>query len=104
MNVTPTVIDPDQIPMITDVEHARRSPGLAVLSALAHADDPEAVDIAAAALTAAHDLDSDAAAAIFARLGDLARTALEQLMQTGRYEYQSMAPTSAGSVLATSGV
>jgi hypothetical protein len=93
MNVTPTVIGPDQIPRITDIEQARRSPGLAVLSALAHADDPEAVDIAAAALTAAHDLDSDAAAlyadAIFARLGDLTRTALEQLMQTGRYEYQS---------------
>jgi hypothetical protein len=93
MNVTPTVIGPDQIPRITDIEQARRSPGLAVLSALAHADDPEAVDIAAAALTAAHDLDSDAAAlyadAILARLGDLTRTALEQLMQTGRYEYQS---------------
>jgi hypothetical protein len=55
MNVTPTVIGPDQIPKINDVEQARRSPGLAVLSALAHADDPEAVDIAAAALTAAHD-------------------------------------------------
>ncbi|MBK8265351.1 MAG: hypothetical protein IPK80_28980 [Nannocystis sp.] len=93
MTITPAVIGPDQIPVITDLDQARENPALAILSALAHAEDPEAVDVATAAIIAAVEVDSDAAAmyadAIFARLGELARTTLEKLMQTGRYDYQS---------------
>ena len=38
--VTPTALGPGQIPAITDPEHARTAPELAVLSALAHSGDP----------------------------------------------------------------
>ncbi|MEZ4451700.1 MAG: hypothetical protein R3B09_19695 [Nannocystaceae bacterium] len=93
MTLTPLVLGPDDIPVITDLEVARWHPELAVLSALAHVDAPEVEDIAAAAFVAAHDLDKDRAVlypdAIFARLGEVARTALEKIMQTGRYEFQS---------------
>lgn len=93
MSLTPTVLGPDAIPRITDPDLARRHPELAVLSALAHVDAPEVEDIAAAALLAAHDLDNDRAIlypdAIFARLGEIARKALEKIMQTGRHEFQS---------------
>ncbi|MEZ4450331.1 MAG: hypothetical protein R3B09_12710 [Nannocystaceae bacterium] len=93
MTLTPTVLGPDEIPIITDFDEARRSPELAVLSALAHVDAPEVVDIAAAALAASHDLDNDRGIlypdAILARVGGLARKILEKLMQSGRYEFQS---------------
>ena len=48
----------DQIPRITDAEAARRSPELAVLSALAHGGEPEGEAIALAALEATRDLDN----------------------------------------------
>jgi hypothetical protein len=40
MVVTPRVIGPESIPVITDFEVARRSPEMAVLSVAAHADEP----------------------------------------------------------------
>ena len=92
-SLTPEVVGPAQIPVITDHDDARRSPELAVLSLAAHGDEPGAEHIALAVLAAAHDLDSDRAAlypdVVFARLGEAARKALEKLMQTGHYEFQS---------------
>jgi hypothetical protein len=87
------VIGPAQIPVITDPDEARRDPELAVLSLIAHGDEPGAERIAIAAIEGAQDLDTDRAAVyldvVFARLGETARAALEKLMQTGSYEFQS---------------
>ncbi len=92
-SLTPDVIGPSQIPVITDPAEARRNPELAVLSLIAHGDEPGAEHIAVAAIDGAQVLDNDRAAiyldAVFARLGEDARAALETLMQTGHYEFQS---------------
>jgi hypothetical protein len=89
----PFVIGPDEIPVITDVDEARRSPELAVLSVAAHGHDPGAEHIALAALTASRDLDSPRAMLYadfcHALLGAVAREALERIMDIGKYEYQS---------------
>lgn len=91
--LTPLVVGPDRIPRITDPDHARRVPELAVLSALAHAGEPDAEPIALAALTALADLDNDRetfyADLVLHRLGPAARTILEKLMTTPNYQYQS---------------
>lgn len=39
--ITPCVVGPGQVPVVTDPEQARRSPQLAVLSALAHGGAPD---------------------------------------------------------------
>ncbi len=89
----PLVLGPAEIPVITDLDEARRAPELAVLSVAAHARDPGAEYIALAALAAVHGLDRDRELAypdfIFAVLGKLARAALEQLMNKPNHEYQS---------------
>lgn len=89
----PFVLGSAEIPVITDVAWARRSPELAVLSVAAHGKEPGAEHIAAAALTASQDLDSPRgmlyADFIHAHLGAIARVALEKLMNIENYEYQS---------------
>ncbi|MBK9752160.1 MAG: hypothetical protein IPO88_01410 [Nannocystis sp.] len=90
----PMVLGPDQIPVITDHEVARRSPELAVLSVAAHGRELGAEHIALAAIAASHDLDNDRDLLypdfILALLGDLARAALEKIvMQARNYEFQS---------------
>ena len=91
--VRPLVIGPNQIPVITDHDEARRFPELAVLSVAAHGREPGAEHIALAALAASRDLDSDRDVLypdfVLALLGEVARKALEQLMQARDYEYQS---------------
>src|SRR5690606_20356858 len=93
LTFTPLVIGPDQIPWITDHEVARRSPELAVLSAVAHGDEPGAEAIALAALAASHDLDNDREILYFDlvlyHLAPAARALLEQLMASANYDYQS---------------
>ena len=89
----PWVIGPADIPVITDHEAARAAPELAVLSVAAHADEPGAEHIALAALAACQALDTDRAILypdfVIALLGAVARKALEQLMATTNYEFQS---------------
>ena len=91
--IYPLVIGPAQIPVITDVDEAKRLPELAVLSAVAHGREPGAEHIAFAALAAARGLDSDRELFypdfVLAMLGEVARAALEQLMNKAKYEYQS---------------
>ena len=93
LSLTPDVIGPDQIPVVTDAAWARQNPEMAVLSLIAHGDQPGAEHIAVAAVEAVKDLDSDRAAVyldvVFANLGEVARAALEALMHTGNYEFQS---------------
>ena len=82
--ILPLVLGPEQIPRITDLDEARRAPELAVLSVAAHGREPGAEHIALAALAAARDLDGDPNLLypdfVFAMLGEVARAALELLM------------------------
>jgi hypothetical protein len=84
--VTPHVLGRAAIPAITDPEHARRMPELAVLSVAAHAGEPVAEPIALAALAATADLDRDRDRNypdfITALLGRAAPKILEKLMAT----------------------
>jgi hypothetical protein len=84
----PLVLGPDGVPLVTDPEQAKRTPELAVLSALAHGgDEPElASKVGAAAIIAALGLDPERAALysqlVDAALSTAARAALETLMET----------------------
>jgi hypothetical protein len=92
----PLVLGPKQIPVITDVEVARRAPELAVLSVAAHGHEAGAEHIALAAIAACRDLDNERDLLypdfVIALLGKLARTALEKIMQArnlSNYEWKS---------------
>lgn len=93
--VTPLVLGPSAVPVVTDVDAAKRDPELAVLSAMAHGGSlPDvAVPIATAALAAAAGLEDDRALLysdlVRVSLGEAARRALEDIMATGNYQYQS---------------
>jgi hypothetical protein len=89
----PLVLGPDRIPVITSATDAARSPELAVLSALAHGNEPEGTTVVLSALQALSRLD-DAhrpldADFVLASLGEAARKVLEATMMQGRYEFQS---------------
>ena len=57
--LTPIVLGPDQVPVITDLDTARRAPELTVLSALAHGAEPDPNPIFAAMFAALDVLDPD---------------------------------------------
>ena len=93
--VVPWVLDAATIPEIVDLERARAHPQLAVLSALAHGQDPDvekAVEIALAAQGATEDLDTDQSRMYFdlitCCLSEAARRVLEA-MDPKKYQYQS---------------
>ena len=89
----PLVLGPSAVPLVTDVDTARRAPELAVLSAQAHGHDPRAFEVATAALEAVAELVDDRGVLycdlILHALNDSARRAWEALMQTRAYTYQS---------------
>jgi hypothetical protein len=89
----PLVVGPSALPIITDLQTAAADPEMAVLSAMAHGHEEAAAAIADATLRAVKGLEDDRARLyadlVWASLGDAARQALEQLMQSGQYEYQS---------------
>jgi hypothetical protein len=93
--VRPRVLGPDIVPIITDIDQARRTPELAVLSALAHGNDEPnlAGRVGTAALIAALGLDPERAALysqlIDGALSSAARAALETLMQTQDFPIKS---------------
>ncbi len=89
----PVVLGPGRIPAVTDVAAARAQPELAVVSVLAHAHGPRALDVGRALLEACRDLDDVRGRlytdVVFAFLNDAARRALEVEMQLDNYIYQS---------------
>lgn len=91
--LTPLVLGPDRVPVVTDPQQAVHSPELAVLSALAHGTRPEQDKIFHALLAALTSVDQDRASlyadVVLAALPSAARHLLEALMTTGTYEYQS---------------
>jgi hypothetical protein len=91
----PLVVGPKVIPILTQLERARRAPELAVLSAMAHGHSEHSVAIAKAAFAALEALsavDVERATVyhdvIDQHLNAAAKTALEELMET-KWEYQS---------------
>ena len=91
--VCPLVIGPASVPIIDDVARAEDDPELAVLSVMAHGQEPHAEAIGRAALLATLKLEDERqllySDLVFAALSEAAKTALEELMASGNYEYQS---------------
>jgi len=91
------VLGPKEVPEVRDAELSRREPGLAVLSAVAHARGKNAVksaEIALAVLYGCLGLDAERATfyadIIRSALSESARKALEALMESPKHrEYQS---------------
>jgi hypothetical protein len=89
----PLVTGPEAIPVILDEQAAREDPELAVLSAMAHGKEEVGTSIAQTVLAAMGDLDTERVRLYvdltMASLSEAARSALEAMMQSGTYEYQS---------------
>lgn len=82
----PTVYGPDAVPVVTDPDQARRTPQLAVLSAIAHGGGPDAKPVLDAVLVALDIADLEHAdlyaGAVFESLPEAARSYLEESMAT----------------------
>ncbi|MFD5179241.1 hypothetical protein ACFWM1_25765 [Nocardia sp. NPDC058379] len=95
VGLTPLVLDPAGVPVVTDLDAAVDLPELAVLSALAHARHPDHREIWKALLAALGALGGDRAALyydfILSTLPAAARSEWEALMAAGLqgYEYRS---------------
>ena len=96
--ITPHVVGPALVPVVVDVEVARRDPELAVLSAMAHGrgEVTTAVKVARTAAVVVRELrerNEERAMLYFdligGSLGDVARVAFEGLMAQGNYVWQS---------------
>jgi hypothetical protein len=90
--LTPLVVGPDLVPVVTDPARARSDPELTVLSALTHAHQPEHYPVLHALLAALDVVDHDMVELyhdlVFAALPPAARRHLEEQM-TATYEYRS---------------
>ena len=85
---------PDAIPVIVDKQAAERDPELAVLSAMAHGHEEEVgAAIVQAVMGVAQGLDDERSSfyvdLAVSSLSEAARRALEALMKSGSYEYQT---------------
>jgi hypothetical protein len=91
--LTPLVLGPDNVPFVSTAAEAALSPELAVLSVIVHVRHPDIVTLATAALAGARSLDADRAAlysdVVFAAVQRISPLALEALMTTHKYEFQS---------------
>jgi hypothetical protein len=89
----PLVLGPDRVPVVTDPDLARQHLELAMLSAIAHSEHPQRVQIFHALLAALYSGDHDRAVRytdlVLTALPEVARACLEDLMTTGTYEYKS---------------
>lgn len=88
----PLVVGPTAVPVVRDIEQAKRDPELAVLSAMAHGKEEVGLPIALAALAACGALDVERAMLYLDLVGislsDVARAAFEDLMAS-QYEFQT---------------
>lgn len=91
--LSPLVLGPDRVPLVTDADQASRAPELAVLSAMAHRAHPDRNKVLHALLSALAAVDPERATlysdVVLAALPAAARRYLEALMTTRTYEYQS---------------
>jgi hypothetical protein len=90
--LTPLVLGPSAVPVVTDDEKARQMPELAVLSVMAHGNTEREVEIARAAYPVVVGLDEERAKfyadLIDSSISEAARRALEDWMNSGSYEYR----------------
>ena len=91
--LTPLVLGPNQVPVLTDPDAARDSPELAVLSAMIHGARPGTEAVLEALLAGLETLDHDHADLytdlVLTVLPKAARDCLEALMTTTGYRYKS---------------
>ncbi|WP_437492043.1 hypothetical protein WME75_16925 [Sorangium sp. So ce1014] len=92
LTLTPLVLGPEGVPVVTDAEQAKAAPEVAVLSAMAHGQSAAAEAIGVAFLAAAAGLDEERRALygdlVLSSLNAAARRILEAMMKSG-YEFQS---------------
>src|SRR5207302_1111761 len=92
LTLVPVVLGPQHVPVVTDPDEARRSPELAVMSAMAHGDSHRE-PVFHALLAALEVVDQDHAALyadlVFAVLPSAARKTLEVCMTTTTHRYRS---------------
>ncbi|WP_437640588.1 hypothetical protein [Sorangium sp. So ce854] len=90
--LTPLVLAPEGVPVVTDAEQAKAAPEVVVLSAMAHGQQEAGEAIGVAFLAAAAGLDQERrtlyADVVLSSLNEAARRTLEAMMKSG-YEYQS---------------
>ncbi len=91
--LSPLVLGPDRVPLVTDADQASRAPELAALSAMAHGSHPDRDKILNALLGALASVDQEHATlysdVVLAALPAAAQRYLEGLMTARTYEYQS---------------
>lgn len=91
--LTPLVLGPDRVPVVTSPDQARAAPQLAVLSALAHGAGRRREEVLAALLDGLAAVDADHAVLyldiVLAALPQAAKRHLEALVSIAGYEYQS---------------
>ncbi|WP_438040891.1 hypothetical protein [Sorangium sp. So ce128] len=92
LTLTPLVLGPAGVPVVTDAEQARAAPEVVVLSAMAHGQGEAGEAIGVAFLAAAAGLDEERRAVygdlVLSSLNAAARRMLEAMMKSG-YEFQS---------------
>ncbi|WP_437659039.1 hypothetical protein [Sorangium sp. So ce1182] len=92
LTLTPLVLGPAGVPVVTDAEQARAAPEVVVLSAMAHGQEEVGEAIGVAFLGAAAGLDEERRAVywdlVLSSLNEAARRTLEAMMKSG-YEFQS---------------
>ncbi|WP_437617067.1 hypothetical protein WMF20_24620 [Sorangium sp. So ce834] len=92
LTLTPLVLGPEGVPVVTDAEQAKGAPEVVVLSAMAHGQGEAAEAIGVAFLAAAAGLDEERRAVygdlVLSSLNAAARRTLEAMMKSG-YEFQS---------------
>lgn len=95
--IRPSVIGPDQVPLVTSVVDAVRTPSIATLSVIAHGRTRHALEVGRAGLAAAYSLDEPDgrlyADVVLHHLETAARQALEREMALklkNKYEYESV--------------
>lgn len=93
MTLAPLVVGPRHIPAVTDSETARRSPHLAILSAMAHGGDAHPEPVFGALVAALDTVDQDHADLyndlVLASLPAVARRRLEEFMAITGHRYES---------------
>lgn len=89
----PTVLGPEQIPVVTDIEVARRMPELAVLSTIAHVNEAEPEPVFTAMFAALDKINPDDARLyydlILTVLSSTAQKSLETFMSTSTHPFRS---------------
>ncbi|WP_437646424.1 hypothetical protein [Sorangium sp. So ce362] len=92
LTLTPLVLGPSGVPVVTDAEQAKAAPEVVVLSAMAHGQGEAGEAIGVAFLGAAAGLDEERRAVygdlVLSSLNAAARRTLEAMMKSG-YEFQS---------------